>query len=499
MILLSPLFGSCGRTDLIRIDYGGLTDREQSFLRGALSAEALGRLGLAEADPAGSGRAALDLGCFFTWGREEPGTFTFPLSRTWYVPREDPLEGRIDITLDECLAGEADLIPLKDLRPPHTALRVNGLGVGDAPYPLVRFAGVRIAIGGDERAVKRLGKKVSALGEQVLKDLGAVPELFEDPPVLFRIVAGGDVMLGRGAGEILLGEGPSGLFGKSAALLAEADCALINLEGPISVRGGRARKSYTFRFDPASAAGLGDAGIDAALLANNHAFDYGETAFLDTLALLTEAGVGVLGAGLNAEAAARPFIRRWSGGEARIFGIASFPRERSGWDGLSAAAGPDKPGILHAGNGGQERLKPWFASGDPAEAAGETAALDVVLFHGGQEWSFRPDGAARKLYTDLIHAGADLIIGSHPHVVQGFEWIEGKAVFWSLGNYVFGGMENTGGGEEGLLISLDYLGTRLVYLEPHALILSHNRTDLGKRENLNRFYALSRELRARQD
>jgi poly-gamma-glutamate synthesis protein (capsule biosynthesis protein) len=102
------------------------------------------------------------------------------------------------------------------------------------------------------------------------------------------------------------------------------------------------------------------------------------------------------------------------------------------------------------------------------------------------------------LYAGFIRAGADLIIGSHPHVVQGFEWIGGKAVFWSLGNYVFGGMENTGG-ETGLLISLGYMGTRLIYLEPHAVILSHNRTNLGSVKDLDRFYALSRELQARQE
>jgi poly-gamma-glutamate synthesis protein (capsule biosynthesis protein) len=426
------------------------------------------------------------------------------------VPRADPLEGRTGAAAGEPsvvpreVSGGADyggglaagetLIPLRDLAPPYTALRVNGLAAGDAGYPLVKLTGLDIAVHGGGRQARRREWKAAALRDHILRSLDAAPALFEDPPRLFWIAAGGDVMLGRGASEILLREGPAGIFGESAAMLAAADLALINLEGPLSVRGGKVRKSYNFRFDPAAAAALGQAGIDAALLANNHAFDYGERAFLDSLDYLAAAGIGVLGAGLNDEEAARPFVLRREGGAAAVFGIASFPREKSGWDGLSAAAGPSRPGILHAGKGGGELLKARFFRA--ATGAAEPPALDIVLFHGGNEWTHRPNAATRALYAGLVRAGADLIIGSHPHVVQGFEWIDGRAVFWSLGNYVFGGMEDTGGGEDGLFIRLGYAGQRLVYLEPYALTLNHTRTSVGPPENLARFYALSRELQS---
>jgi poly-gamma-glutamate synthesis protein (capsule biosynthesis protein) len=390
--------------------------------------------------------------------------------------------------------GGETLTPLRDLSPPYTALRVNGLSAGDPAYPLIKFTGLHIAVNGGGKAVKRLERKAAALREHILRSLEAAPELIEAPPRLFWIAAGGDVMLGRGASEILLREGPAGIFGESAAMLAEADLALINLEGPLSVRGERVRKSFNFRFDPAAAAALKEAGIDAVLQANNHAFDYGERAFIDSLNHLSAAGIGAVGAGLNDEEAARPFVFKGPGGSAAVFGIASFPRENSGWDGLSAAAGPSQAGMLHAGRGGADLLKAWFSrTGDAADSA-ESPALNIVLFHGGHEWTRRPGAAVRELYTGLVKGGADLIIGSHPHVVQGFEWIDGKAVFWSLGNYVFGGMEDTGGGEEGLFIRLGYAGQRLVYLEPYALILNHTRTSLGPPENLARFYALSREL-----
>jgi poly-gamma-glutamate synthesis protein (capsule biosynthesis protein) len=115
-----------------------------------------------------------------------------------------------------------------------------------------------------------------------------------------------------------------------------------------------------------------------------------------------------------------------------------------------------------------------------------------VFFHGGNEWTTVPDIRTRAIYTDLIHSGADIIIGSHPHIVQGFEWIEGKPVFWSLGNFVFAGMDNTGGGDRGLFLRLGFLGTALVYIEPYPLALSGPRTEIAPMENLKDFYALSK-------
>jgi poly-gamma-glutamate synthesis protein (capsule biosynthesis protein) len=116
------------------------------------------------------------------------------------------------------------------------------------------------------------------------------------------------------------------------------------------------------------------------------------------------------------------------------------------------------------------------------------------LFHGGEEWSHKPSAATRELYTSLSGEGADLIIGSHPHIVQGFEWIENKLIFWSLGNFVFSGMENTGGGDDGLLIRLGYRGKKPLYIEPFALVLSGPKVELSPNQNLETFYRKSIEL-----
>jgi poly-gamma-glutamate synthesis protein (capsule biosynthesis protein) len=503
-----PVFS---RLDPITIRGGGEFRREYEYLTALLDRDFLKNLGF-HLSPEGAGEgarrpAAFALIDFYSSWDFEQAFGTIPLSKTWYVPREDPLSGRFNTDLMACLGGREDLIPLTDLDPPFVALKTGAMTVEDEGYPLVKVVGISFRVerlspdsapgegGGKkagekkiERAGARLRAKIRAL-EEALR--AADNPLLEPPPGILWIAAGGDLMLGRGAAEILAEEGPRGIFGETAEFLSGSDLALVNLEGVISGGGTRAKKSFHFRFNPPAAA-LRAAGIDGVLQANNHVFDYGMEAFRDSLNHLETAGIAALGAGLNDDEASRPFVFQKGAAQARIFGIASFPRERNGWDGLSAAAGPETPGLLHARRGGGEKLKQQFTLDGNAPAL---EPLDIVLFHGGVEWDLRPDADTRDFYTDLIRGGADLIIGSHPHVVQGFEWVLEKPVFWSLGNYVFGGMENTGGGEQGLFIHLGFFSRRLVYLEPYALVLSHSRTAIGPAEGLNRFYVRSRELR----
>jgi poly-gamma-glutamate synthesis protein (capsule biosynthesis protein) len=144
--------------------------------------------------------------------------------------------------------------------------------------------------------------------------------------------------------------------------------------------------------------------------------------------------------------------------------------------------------MLHSRRGGRDKLKIKLAKT-------ENPSLNIVLFHGGNPWTTEPDSYTREVYTELVEAGADLVIGSHPHLVQGFEWVLGKPVFWSLGDYVFTGEDNTIGEEEGLFIHLGFLGDKLIYLEPYALDLSKTKTDIAPAEELEAFYTRSRELR----
>jgi len=417
-----------------------------------------------------------------SWTRAEG----IPVSKTWFVPRENPLAERAGTSLAACLNGSEKLVPIGEIAPPYTGLLVDGLSAADEDYPLARYIAINIRAAEDGGKKTRLYKKIAALETK----LAQTPKpLMQNTPSIVWICSAGDLMLDRGADDILINEGAAGILGKTADYFNKSDLNIVNLEGAVSSRGNKAAKSYNFRFDPRVVPPLKTGKINAVLLANNHAFDYGETAFLDTIEYLEKNEIAVLGAGRNLAAAAAPFVFKKDRLEIRVFGLASFPIERTGWDGASVNASAEKPGMLFAAGNSIERLKENFAQKD--------GVLNVLLFHGGHEWTWNPEPGTRRLYADLAQSGADLLIGSHPHTVQGFEWLEGKLVFWSLGNYVFAGMHDMYGGEEGLLIRLGYMGKTLIYFEPVPVKINGPRSDIGQADQLKRFYALSRELNAK--
>ena len=448
-----------------------------------------------------------------TWQEDETPPDTLPLTRVCMVRPVEVWEER-NISLET--VSEADLIPLSDLAPPFVACKVDGFDVSDPRYPLVYESGIRLEYGETKKALRkaealreRIREKLEEAGISRRGDHGRGEEAapppqesgesgtppaavrYEQKPGLYRIAAGGDVMLARGVEDILFAEGPAGILGGTAVFVKEADLSLINLEGTVSSRGDEIKKTYVFRFDPRTAAALKNAGFDAALMANNHAFDYGITGFLDSLDHLEQAGLAVLGAGRNIRAAAVPFVSAAppsSGGfPVRVFGLASFGQERNGWDGLTVAAEEQKPGILHAGKGGAEAIKPQL----------DKNALNIIVYHGGVEYADYPDRGTRALYTELIESGADLVIGTHPHVEQGFEWVQGKPVFWSLGDYVFNEMDDTPGGDKGIFIILYYYRRRLVHIDIYPLFMNGKRTEIMPMTQLERFYRLTRDLARR--
>ena len=495
--VFSALFPSCGgntRVDGIMFLRGEEFAKEREFLGQLLLqpefSDALG-LRLIQENQTDKQTAELFIEFTASWTQAEG----IPVSRTWFIPREDPLEERTGTSLAYCLNGNETLIPLEELAPPYMGLLVDGLSVADENYPLVRFVSIRVradengATGGATVSAgkkKRLEKKIASLETLLAK---TPMTLAQEPPSIVWVCVAGDLMLDKESSDILLKEGVAGIFGETAKYFEKSDVNLVNLEGAVSTRGEKVVKSFNFRFDPQTLSPLKNAGINAVLLANNHTFDYGETAFFDTLEHLEKNGITALGAGRDIDTAADPFVFTADRLEIRVFGIASYPRERNGWDGTTVSASKGKAGLLHAGRGGAEKLKENLVQKD--------GVLNALLFHGGTEWSWKPDASTRSLYTELAKSGADLIVGTHPHTTQGFEWLEGKLVFWSLGNFVFAGNEGTDGGEEGLLIRLGYAGKTPVYFEPVPVKLTGSRSNIGTAEQLKHFYALSRELRKR--
>ncbi|MDR0448729.1 MAG: CapA family protein [Treponema sp.] len=481
-ILFCCLF-SCSKPIEIWVDKYSFPEQEQFFLAAIL--EGVEKAGFIITTEPGPNTISL---CFeqrrATWQKSQEDVLQsvfIPFNRICMVY---PVEVWEEKTVSLKTISDAELIPLRELSPPRIALKVDGLDLSDPAYPLIFEKGIRLDL--PEIYQEEVNKKIDAL--TVLIQQKSIYGRIEQQPRLFRIAAGGDVMLARGVEPIIFSEGIEAVLGGTAPLVKGADLSLINLEGVVSSRGTATKKSFTFRFDPRIASVLKNAGFDAVLMANNHSFDYGITGFLDTLDHLEQAGIAVLGAGRNIHAAAAPFAASFfEPGSVQVFGLASYGQERTGWDGSSFAADEQTPGILHAGKRGAEMIKTRFNKN----------AINIVFFHGGAEYSDFPNNATRALYTDLIRSGADLVIGTHPHVEQGFEWVEGKPVFWSLGDYVFDQMNYTPGGDKGLFIVLSYLGKLLVHIDLFPLFMDGPRTKITPRENLQRFYRLTRHLAQR--
>lgn len=215
-------------------------------------------------------------------------------------------------------------------------------------------------------------------------------------------------------------------FGES--LLAEmraADVLLCNNEFAFSDRGSpMPGKQFTFRAKTANVAMWQQLGADIVGLANNHCFDYGEDAFLDTLSTLQGANIPYVGAGKNLEEAMQPQF--FLAGGMKIGYIACTRAEKYI---LTPEAGETSPGVLRC-------YDPELAV-QAIQAASEQCDYLVVYVHWGTEGSTVLEQAQTELATRFTEAGADLIVGAHPHILQGAGWRQDTPVLYSLGNFWF--------------------------------------------------------------
>lgn len=222
------------------------------------------------------------------------------------------------------------------------------------------------------------------------------------------------------------GDGITGVLQPELLELGQqADIFMGNEEFPFSNRGELAPdKQFTFRLPPEKVSIFNEMGLDIVSLANNHTLDYGTDALLDTLDTLDQASILRVGAGRNLEEA-----RQLKTIEVRGFTIGFLAASRVlpvvEWN-----AGKNTPGLLGT-------YDPTLLLED-IEAARELCDYVVVYVHWGEERKETPLDYQRTMGKQFIDAGADLVIGSHPHVLQGIEYYNGKPIVHSLGNYVFG-------------------------------------------------------------
>lgn len=236
------------------------------------------------------------------------------------------------------------------------------------------------------------------------------------PPLQLTFV--GDIMLARTPGEAVeQGHDP---FAGSASALGQGDLTIGNLECVIATTGQRVPKAYNFRCHPRTLPWLARY-FDALSVANNHSGDYGKEAFLEQLDWLEGVKIRPFGGGRNEEEAYAPVILTKKGWRVALIGV-------NGVELQSYEAGPDMPGLA------------WLYPERIAEsirAARAAADLVVVLPHWGYEYKFAPAAEHQALARFWLESGADMIIGTHPHVIQPIHQYDGKLVAYSLGNFVF--------------------------------------------------------------
>lgn len=228
---------------------------------------------------------------------------------------------------------------------------------------------------------------------------------------------------------------PRGALGPIAATLREADLAMLNLESAVTVRGERDPKEledpdnrYHFRTSPRALDVLAAAGVDVVSVANNHVGDYGAVGIVDTLTAARDADVEVIGIGRNEAAALTPHRVTRDGIDLAFLAADSVFREGSSdvW-----AAGPDSAGLAAA-----RRARP-AALLDAVRQSAEVDDVVVVYLHWGRERQSCPTQKQRLLGRQLAEAGADVVVGSHSHVLGGAGWSGDTYVGYGLGNFVW--------------------------------------------------------------
>lgn len=271
--------------------------------------------------------------------------------------------------------------------------------------------------------VHAAGETAAAQTSQVLMQSGAAQAASAQPlqqtpvlpPVEFLLSFVGDCTLGT---DVKFGGrqfpsyyneyGPDYFLTGVRSVFTEDDITVINLEGTLTNSTARANKTYAFRGDPSYTAILTGSSVEACNFANNHNHDYGSRSFTDTTAALDAAGV------------------KWAcDGDTCMIDANGVKVGLAGIYELGSLMGCDS-----------------LVKNDIAQLKAQGAEYICVEFHWGIERDAVPDQYQVRLAHNAIDYGADLVVGAHPHVLQGIESYKGRKIVYSMGNFCFGGNSN---------------------------------------------------------
>jgi poly-gamma-glutamate synthesis protein (capsule biosynthesis protein) len=282
------------------------------------------------------------------------------------------------------------------------------------------------------------------------RDLAGQVETEPSPDQAFTVTMVGDIILGRTVHTIMTRLNDyAAPFRLVADELAKADLTIGNLECSLSDTIPPPDDPFTFEFMTltAGAQGLRLSGIDGVSQANNHSMNFGAGGMRDTLAALDATGIRHFGIGETLDAACEP----------AIFDVHGTRVAFLGYDGIT--------GDTNGATGDSAGTAPLVAERFSQDIVAATKRADVVIpfIHWGVEYTLTPTGEQRSLAHRAIDAGATMVVGSHPHWVQGIEEYRGRPIVYSLGNFVFD-QDWSPETKQGLIMHLVFQGPRLAAL-----------------------------------
>lgn len=304
--------------------------------------------------------------------------------------------------------------------------------------------------------------------------------------VTVSISFAGDVMMDSYFADYIQNYGVDYSWESVSPLLQEADITAVNLETCVSDQGkSLKKKGYGFRSQAETLQGLANAGIDIVNVANNHTYDYGKTAFLDTLLNLKQYGIDYVGGGNNIKEALE--VKVMTKDKLRI-GFLSASEVSPAY----SRADETKAGVAFYSQSEYTYIL------EAVKAAKEKCDLLMVMLHWGAEYQDKPSESQINFAHDLIDNGADAVVGQHAHVLQGIEIYKEKPILYNIGNFVFL-KRNEKAGKTGVF-NLNFTNDHFVNGHIAPVFIDHCKANLlaqdndMKKEIINQISSLSAQF-----
>jgi poly-gamma-glutamate capsule biosynthesis protein CapA/YwtB (metallophosphatase superfamily) len=270
------------------------------------------------------------------------------------------------------------------------------------------------------------------------------------------IHAAGDVNLDPGYISTYDAQGYDYAWSGLQGLFKTDDLTIVNVECPVSDLGAQLAKQFSFHGDPEALPAMKRAGVEVGSLANNHAYDRGPDALVDSVRNLRGAGIAPVGAGRDADEALSPATFEMKGWRIAVLGFDEVI------DPDYQVAGQNKPGTA-AGHDFPLMVK-------TVRDTAKDADLVIVMIHWGVELDTQPRDYQVSEGHRLIDAGADMIFGAHAHRLQPLSTYRGRPIFWSLGNFVWPNFSASGSSTGVAQVSVTSRGRFVAKLLPATIV-----------------------------